>query len=218
MHDCWSPYLALDNVEHGLCNAHLLRELQAVIDHDKEAWAEDMQMILRDALTLTQRAREQGKVEVSAENIAQIKRRYDACCDMAMRLHEALPPLARATKHNKRGRAKRRIGHNLALRLQTHKTAVLLFLEDLSVPFTNNEAERDLRMSKVRQKVSGGFRTEAGAEAYCNLRTVAQTARKQGWDVLEAFKTPPEILISRLNPNGQSNLNQNWPIPTPVGT
>ena len=135
-----------------------------------------------------------------------------------MRLHEALPPLARVTKHNKRGRAKRRIGHNLALRLQTHKPAVLLFLEDLSVPFTNNEAERDLRMIKVRQKVSGGFRTKAGAETYCTLRTAAETARKQGWDVLEAFKASPEMLINRLNPIGQSRLDQAGSNPAQVGT
>ena len=218
VHDCWSPYLALDDVQHGLCNAHLLRELQAVMDHDKEAWARDMQMILHEALKLTHTAREQGHMAVNTEDIGQIVRRYDACCNKAISSHETLPPLASATKRNKRGRPKRRIGHNLALRLQTHKPAVLLFLNDMSVPFTNNEAERDLRMTKVRQKVSGGFPTEDGAEAYCILRTVAQTARKQGWDILEAFKATPEKLLSCLNPNGKSCINKAGTNPTSVCT
>ena len=218
VHDCWAPYLAQENVQHSLCNAHLLRELQAVIDHDKEPWATDMQMILCDALKLTQAARKQGKVEVSADDVGQIKRRYDVCCNQAISFHEALPPPKSTPKPKKRGRPKRRVGHNLAERLRTHKPAVLLFLEDLSVPFTNNEAERDLRMTKVRQKVSGGFRTKAGAETYCTLRTAAETARKQGWDVLEAFKESPEMLINRLNPIGQSRLDQAGSNPAPVGT
>lgn len=168
IHDCWPPYLALETAEYGLCNAHLLRELQAVIDHDKEPWATDMKDLLSDALTLTQKACDQGRLAVSPEHVRQINQRFDACCGEAIKFHESLPPLARPTKTRKRGRPKRRTGHNLVKRMQTHKAAILLFLDDLTVPFTNNEAERDLRMTKVRQKVSGCFRTEAGAETFCN--------------------------------------------------
>ncbi len=198
VHDCWSPYLALEGLHHGLCNAHLLRELQAVIDHDKEPWAADMKTILSHALDLTRMARDQGQMALNPEAILQIKQRFDACCAQAIAFHEDLPPLARATKNRKRGRPKRRIGHNLVRRMQTHKGAILLFLDDLNVPFTNNEAERDLRMTKVRQKVSGSFRTEAGAETFCTLRTVIEIARKQGWDILQTLKTDPEQLILNL--------------------
>lgn len=200
VHDCWAPCLTLENVRHGLCNAHLLRELQAVSDHDKEPWASDMKTILYEALKLTQVARDQGQNAVSPEAIKEIERRYDTCCEQAIKFHEDQPLLARATKRKKRGRPKRRIGHNLARRFQTHKAAVLLFLNDPGVPFTNNEAERDLRMTKVRQKVSGCFRTEAGAENFCTLRTVIETARKQGWSILETLKTLPDHLILNLKP------------------
>ena len=93
---------------------------------------------------------------------------------------------------------KRRIGHNLALQLQAHKAAALIFLDDLDVPFTKNEAERDLRKTKLRQKISGCFRTEAGAEDFCKLRTVIETARKQGWDILQTLKTAPDQLVLML--------------------
>ena len=90
IHDCWPPYLALEAVEHGLCNAHLLRELQAIIDHDKEPWAADMNDLLSDALTLTQIAHDQGKPAVSPEQAHQIHQRFDACCDQAIKFHEGL--------------------------------------------------------------------------------------------------------------------------------
>ena len=93
---------------------------------------------------------------------------------------------------------KRRIGHNLCLRLLKRAKCVLLFLHDLTVPFSNNEAERDLRMTKVRQKVSGCFRTVQGLKDFCTLRTIIETARKQGWNVLEVLQTPPDKLIQMI--------------------
>ncbi|WP_419902873.1 IS66 family transposase [Kiloniella sp.] len=158
-----------------------------------------MKNLLCDALTLTQDARDQGRLALSPEHVHQINQRFDACCAQAIKFHEGLPPLARPMKTRKRGRPRRRTGHNMARRMQAHKNAILLFLDNLNVPFTNNEAERDLRMTKVRQKVSGSFRTETGAENYCVLRTVAETARKQGWDILEAFSTSPTRLIHDLD-------------------
>ena len=139
--------------------------------------------------------------EVSPEVIHEFEQRLDACCTQAIEFHEDLPPVARATKRKKRGKPKRRTGHNLALRIQKHKAKVLLFLNDLSVPFTNNDAERDLRMTKVRQKVSGCFRTKGGAENFCVLRTVIETARKQGWDILETLKKIADQLILNLKPS-----------------
>ena len=168
---------------------------------EKEPWASDMTTILLDALQLTKTARSQGRDAVDPEAIKEIERRYGACCEQATTFHENRPPLTPLSKQKKRGRRKRRIEHNLALRFKALKTAVLLFLNELTVPFTNNEAERDLRMTKVRQKVSGCFRTKEGAENFCILRTVIETARKQGWDIMQTLRTEPDQLILMLNPS-----------------
>ena len=174
VHDFFSSYW-MEGGTHGTCNAHTLRELQALIEIDKETWASDMQTILLDALKLTFVARSQGLTEVDPDAINDIERRFDACYEQALAFHENQPPLTPPSEGKKQGRQKRRIGHNLALRFQAYKASYLLFLNDLEVPFTNNEAERDLRMTKVRQKISGCFRTEAGAENFCTLRTVIET-------------------------------------------
>ncbi len=201
VHDNWASYRKIPGVRHALCNAHHLRELQALIDIEKEPWATEMRSILLDAKTAADRARDRNSRAVVPARIAAIERRYDACCQTAIRMHEALPPLVPdKVGKTRRGKPKRRIGHNLALRMQTRKEEVLLFLNDLSVPFTNNEAERDLRMTKVRQKVSGCFRTHVGAENFCTLRTVIETARKQGWSILETLRTLPDQLILNLKP------------------
>ena len=86
----------------------------------------------------------------------------------------------------------------MALRLLNFAECVLLFLHDLTAPFSNNEAERDLRMIKVRQKVYGCFRTEQGLKDFCTLRSIIETARKQGWDVLETLQTSPDQLIRMI--------------------
>ncbi len=201
VHDCWPANFKVGNAVHGLCNAHILGEPQSLIEYGKEAWASDMKTVPRDALKLTHVARSQGQSAVNPDAVREIRRRFDACCEQAITFHENEPPLVRPTGHRKRGRPKRRTGHDPALRLQAHRTAVPLFLEDLNVPFSNNEAERGPRMTKVRQKVSGCFRTEDGARNFCTLRTVIETARKQGWDILQTLKTSPDHLILNLRPS-----------------
>jgi transposase len=110
-------------------------------------------------------------------------------------LHEAQPAL---TKTKPRGRPPRRVGHNLLLRLSTRTQDVLRFLADPQVPFTNNLAERDGRMMKVRQKISGGFRSEQGAKDFAVIRSLLSTARKQEWDLLQTLTTDPVHLIANL--------------------
>ena len=181
-----------------VCNSHTLRELKALIEFEKEPWASDLQTILLDALQLTKTTRSQSRDAVVPEAIKEIERRFDAYCEQAITFHENQSPLTPPSIRKKRGRRKRRIGHNLALRFKALKTAVFLFLNDLTVPFTNNEAERDLRMTKVRQKVSGCFRAEEGAESFCILPTVIETARKQGWDIMQTLRAAPDQLILML--------------------
>lgn len=201
VHDNWASYGRMEGVEHALCNAHHMRELQALVDIEKENWASAMQTILLEARKAANTTRENGLDNVAVTVIEAIDERYDACITEALSFHESQPPLSPTpVGKTRRGRPKRRTGHNLALRLRIRKADVLRFLNDLRVPFTNNEAEQDLRMGKVRMKVSGGFRTMAGAENFCTLRSVTETARKQDWSTLETLMMPADQLILKLKP------------------
>jgi transposase len=198
VHDHWKPYYTLKGVLHALCNAHHLRELKALVEIEKEDWARKMQGLMRRACHATNLARERG-VALKPGLIALIERRYDMILAQGFAFHEAQPTLIPAeVKARRRGRPPRRVGHNLLLRLSTRKQDVLRFLTDPLVPFTNNLAERDGRMMKLRQKISGGFRSEDGAKVFGVIRSLLSTARKQGWDVLKALTSEPERLIADL--------------------
>jgi len=196
VHDHWKPYYTLKGVLHALCNAHHLRELQALVEIEKEDWARKMQRLLRRACHVSNLAREQG-VTLSPGFIVLIERCYDAVLTEGFAFHEAQPALI-STARKRQGRVPRRTGHNLLLRLRVRKVDVLRFLSDPTVPFTNNLAERDGRMMKLRQKISGGFRSVDGAEDFAVIRSLLSTARKQGWDILQALASRPERLIAKL--------------------
>jgi len=192
VHDCFAPYYnELENVQHALCNAHILRELKAVTEIDKEPWAENMTRILLFGQKLVQ----QRPQDITTQLLIRIKKLYDQTINKALSYHENLGVL----KKSKRGRVKRRPGHNLALRLQKYSDDVLRFLIDSEVPFTNNQAERSLRMIKVQQKVSGCFRTFEGAEKFLTIRSYVATAQKQGYNILDAltsvFQKNPLLLV-----------------------
>ena len=193
VHDHWKPYYTLTGVLHALCNAHHLRELKALVEIEKEDWAHRMQRLLRRACHAVKLA---GKQEVPLKPglSALIERRYDAIVAEGLAFHEAQPALAETRP---RGRPPRRVGHNLLLRLSTHRQDVLRFLTDPRVPFTNNLAERDGRMMKLRQKISGGFRSEDGAKDFAVIRSVLSTARKQGWDILATLTGDPDHLVAK---------------------
>ena len=195
IHDCLSPYFTMENVRHGVCNQHLIRELTAAHEIDGEPWAAEMKVILYEARDLAEAARNAGQNAVDPVAIAKIERLYKACWGKAIKYHEGLPPLPRLSN---KGPKKKRKAHNLALRFQHYKDMVLLFLHDLSVPFTNNEAEQGLRMPKVREKVSGCFRTKKGMENYCILRSVTETGRKQGRGTLDTLRAGPAVFIKLL--------------------
>ena len=113
--------------------------------------------------------------------------------------HQARPPLVTpAAQAKRRGRVPHRVGHNLLRRFQNHAQDVLRFLHDPTVPFTNNLAEQDARMMKVKQKISGGFRSEPGAENFGIIRTLISAARKQGWDLIKPLTRAPELLIADM--------------------
>ena len=196
VHDHWQCYWPMEGVEHALCNAHHLRELQALVEFDKEDWARRLQRLLLRAWRVARMARERD-IAVPARLLARLARGYDRLLVEAMAFHESQPPLS-PPRPGRRGAPKRRKGHNLALRLHERRDATLRFLTDPQVPFTNNEAERDLRMMKLRQKISGGFRSRSGADDFAVLRTIIATAQKQGRDVVNALTSTPDSLIENI--------------------
>jgi len=198
VHGHWKPYHTLTAVAHALCNAHHLRELQALIEIEKEDWARRMQRLLGGACHAANLAREQG-VALNPRLLGLIDRCYETIPAEGFAFHEAQKPLiAAVVQAKRRGRPKRRTGHNLLLRLRERKPDVLRFLTDTRVPFTNNLAERDARMMKLRQKISGGCRSVEGAAAFAVIRSLLSTARKQGWNMLAALSGEPETLIAEL--------------------
>ena len=200
LHDHWKPYYTLEGIRHALCNAHHLRELKALVEIEKEDWARKMQRLLRLACHATNLARERGK-PLPPRLIALFERRYDAILTEGLAFHAAQPALVRPERTGKakaRGRKRRRVGHNLLLRLGIRKQDVLRFLSDLTVPFTNNLAEQAARMMKLRQKISGGFRSAAGAANFAVIRSLLSTAKKQGWNMLDTLAADPKRLIAEL--------------------
>ena len=197
VHDHFKPYFTLKEVAHALCNAHHLRELKALIDIEKEPWATKMSRLLATAARAVRRAVEQARSAVAGRVSGRIVAAYDAIVRRGLAFHEQQPALQR--RPGARGKLPKRPGHNLLVRLRDFKTEVLRFLFDFAVPFTNNQAEQDIRMMKVKMKISGGFRTEAGAETFATLRSVISTARKQGWNLLKTLSTTPVSLILALS-------------------
>ncbi len=197
VHDHFKPYYAMPGgVRHALCNAHHLRELKALIDIDKEQWAWQMRDLLVEANGAVQGAIIEGAAALPTPVLRALIKRTNAIVRRGLAFHRNQPPLARQI--GARGRAPHRPGHNLLIRLHKFKRDVLRFLYDFAVPFTNNEGERDLRMMKVKMKISGGFRTMAGARTFARIRTVISTARKQGWNILQTLAANPAALIQSL--------------------
>jgi len=184
VHDGWSTYRRYSGCRHSLCNAHHLRELQAVVEHDRQPWARRFQQLLRAAKNVVDHARLAGEPQLSAAKIAQIERIYERLINRALQAN-APPPTG--WPKGKRGRVKKTKPRNLAERLAKYRRDVLAFVYDFKVPFDNNLAERDIRMLKVQQKVSGCFRSQAGANAFCIIRSYSSTMRKQGLNVWAAL-------------------------------
>lgn len=182
VHDCWKPYWQLDCV-HALCNAHLLRELVFLLETTGQAWNKRMIDLLLAANEACKEARKQGKKALIMERVEQILADYQAILRDGEVAH---PEAARTTA--KRGRVKQTLAFNLLRRLREHADEVLLFVSDLSVPFTNNLGERAIRMPKVKQKISGCFRTVEGAENFAIIRSYLDTLHKQGHNLLDALR------------------------------
>ena len=198
VHDHWKSYYAhMSGVDaHALCGAHHLRELKAIEEIEKEPWACAMSVLLNSANQLKCAAQGRGETELPASIYQSILTKYMAILTEGLAFHERQDPLARCP--GARGRKAKRPGHNLLVRLRDYRDDVLRFLTDFTVPFTNNQAERDLRMMKLRMKISGTFRTLEGAQVFADIRSVISTVRKHGGNIIETLTLSPQQIIARL--------------------
>ena len=185
IHDCLASYFTFEDMRHGLCNAHLLRELTAVVENTKQAWAQDLIELLLEMKAHKEKLIAKGNQNPSQRMLTKYNNRYDELLAIALEKNPIRPKVNnRKPKRGKTGA--------LVDRLILRKDEFLLFFADFSVPFDNNQAERDIRMFKTKQKVSGCFRTVQGAEDYATIMSYVGTARKNG---LPAFLAIRDALL-----------------------
>lgn len=185
VHDAWSPYYRFEDCTHYLCNAHHLRELKFIFEEHKEKWAGRMHDLLLKIHKVVFSHKEEGRAALSVYRLKVFEAKYNDIIVAGKKLHGHRGELEQT---GSRGRKRQRKGKNLLDRLDQNRSQVLGFMRDFTVPFTNNLAEQDIRMQKVKQKISGCFRTLAGADIFARLRTYISTARKQGHRVLDAIR------------------------------
>lgn len=186
VHDRYPNYFGYD-CEHGLCNAHILRDLQGAIDRSQTReeghWAERLQGLLRSMNKAVKRAIAQGKTAFSHSHCAQYQQRFRYWVEQGLEQHPEVPPPQPGAPPPKQSKTR-----NLLLALDRYTDEVLRFLYDFSVPFDNNGAERDIRMLKVKMKVSGFFHNTATGNRFMRIRSFISTARKQGWTAFHALR------------------------------
>jgi transposase len=185
VHDDLASYFQYEG-KHALCNAHHLRSLLFLLERYPQKWVQAFIDLFSTIKAKVEAARRKAETALSVRQANAFSKAYDQLVKKGLRANP--PPKANCRKPGQRGRLKQSPARNLLLRLREHKQAVLAFMYDFNVPFDNNQAERDLRMMKVKQKVSGGFRSISGAQNFCNIRAYLSTARKNGVKALEALR------------------------------
>ncbi len=181
IHDCWASYLSYTQCTHGLCGSHLLRELTFIFDSNQYKWAKAMKHLLQLACRKVSKSKSKKLTKNNYKNLQKRYRTILTCGEKEM------PKILTKSK-NKNGKIAKSDAHNLWERLKKYEDAVLRFARDPNVPFTNNRAEQDLRMAKVKQKVSGCFRSEIYAKAYCRISSYLQTMANKGINPLIAIQ------------------------------
>jgi transposase len=179
VHDGWKPYRHY-RVDHALCNAHHLRELTAVAIGWDQGWANDLAALLVEAKHAVEAARVAGSDHLDAARLHSIRVRYGQLVAKGF-VANPEPETGKRSGYDKKA-------FNLLVRLDTQRADVLRFISDFNVPFDNNQAERDIRMVKLQQKISGSWRTFEGARNFCAVRSYISTLRKQDQNALDGLR------------------------------
>ena len=195
VHDHWKSYFTFKDCRHALCNAHHLRELRFIHEQYEQEWAQDMAKLLVD---IKKKIKATELSELSETELRQFEKRYDEL--LVQGLRDNPPPIISLPK--KRGRKKQSPPKNLLDRLKQFKSQTLAFMHDFRIPFDNNLAERDVRMVKVKQKISGSFRTRHGADTFCSIRSYISTVRKNNLNVIASLNDA--LLGKPFLPNRES--------------
>jgi len=181
IHDCWASYFAYQHCGHALCGSHLLRELTFIVESNGYAWAANVKHLLQETCIQVSNSK---KKKLSKKDYLKLQKRFRNIMTRGDKELPAIPP----KPSGKRGKIAKSDAHNLWQRLMDNEQAVWLFAKNAHVSFTNNRAERDLRMAKVKQKVSGCFRTQIYAQAYCRISSYLQTMANKGHNPLIAVQ------------------------------
>lgn len=182
IHDFWKSYLTF-NCSHALCNVHHLRDLIFCHEQEGSAWAQKMKDFLLDVKTEVDKAKQDEKTSLELYQIIKFKQQYNEILKEGQKEH---PPPKK--EKGKRGRQKKSKSRNMLERFDEYQNEILTFMNNFDVPFDNNLAEQDLRMMKVKQKISGCFRSSDGAKYFSRIRSYISTIRKQGFEVFDALQ------------------------------